>query len=127
MRTNLRIGKKIVLNGETLYQPDYYDDGITFGTIFKDYDAFYNNPDAVCYIPEAFFDDCDSETVEGEKFYRTDGYTRRNLELLLTADDGTSYKDEDGDVIDVENFFYGLLWACPETYFNEIVCEEEDV
>lgn len=109
------IGKKIVINGDTLYHPEYVDDGCTFGTLFKDEDAFTNNSDDICYIPEAYFDGEADAVIDGEEYFCVNGYTRKDLEELVEGE-----IDNDGDPIDVEYFFQSLMWCCPDTRLNEI-------
>lgn len=109
------IGKKKMIDGILWFSPEYYSDGCSFGTIFKDDDAFKNNPSDVCYIPESSFIDAPSIETEGETYYLVDGYSRTDLENLIGDN-----KDEDGNEIDVADFFCELTWACPETYLNEI-------
>ena len=110
------IGKKIAFKGETLYSPGYYDDGLAFGTVFKDEDAFKKRPDDVCYIPEHAFDDMEAVMKVGDDdFYRVDGYTRKDLELLIQDE-----VDWDGDPIDIEYFFFSLIWCYPETRLIEM-------
>ncbi len=114
------IGKKLELKGRTLYAPDFYNDGLTFGTIFKDEKAFREDKNAVCYIPEHAFDDAETVMVDGEKYYDAEGYTRADLEAMIVDDNGNpTYQDEDGDKLDIEYFFSILCWAYPETYLNE--------
>lgn len=109
-------GKKITINGETFYSQEYFSfDGLSYGMIFKDERAFYENPDEVCYIPEHAFDDAEEIVVNDETFYAVDGYTRENLEELIKNE-----VDEDGEPIDIEYFFNRLVWACPETYLEEM-------
>lgn len=110
------VGKKIVIDGETLYSPDFYYDGESFGTFFKDIVAFDNKRDEVCYIPEAHFaDEEPAAIIDGRKYYRVDGYTRNDLEELVRDE-----VDEDNEPIDVDYFFQSLLWCCPETRLSEI-------
>ena len=120
------IGKKIVLDGETLFAPEYHSDGSNFGTIFKDEKAFCNDPNAVCYIPEVIFEDAEKVVINGVDFYYVDGYTRAELEAMITDDGRPVYQDEDGDKLDIEHFFHSLLWAMPETYLNEYECSEPE-
>ena len=120
----MQIGNKITYNGEELYSPDMYDDGCTFGYIFKDEKAFVEDKTAICYIPEHAFDDVTPViTIDGNNYYRLDdvgGYTRDNLDALLHDDKGNLLTDEEGDEVSVEYFFSTLLWAYPETYFHEM-------
>lgn len=114
------IGEKAVLDGKTLFAPDYHSDGSNFGTIFKDEKAFREDRDAICYIPEHAFDDVEPITVNGKEFYDVDGYTRADLEALITDEEGALlYEDEEGAKLDIDHFFSILLWAYPETYLNE--------
>jgi len=110
------VGKKIVIDGETLYSPEYHDDGLTYGYVFKDYDAFQNSPDDVCYIPEhAFDDETPIVSSEGNDYYRVDGYTRKDLERLIAHE-----IDEDEEPIDIDYFFGSLMWCYPETRLAEM-------
>lgn len=121
-RKNLQIGLKSEFNGTTLYSPEYYDDGLSFGRVYKNYKAFYENPDEVCYVPESEFEDNpDVHEIDGRLFYEVQGYTRNDLELLSKPYDDEPYIDEDGNTIDAEAIFDGVWWQSPETYFNEIV------
>ena len=116
VKDGYKIGKKKVVDGETLYSPEYYDNGCCFGTIYKDSTAFYNNPDEVCYVPEHAFDFSSVAHVDGEdNYYVASGYTRRDLENLIEG-----CEDADGDSIDIEDFFDSLIWCCPETRLSEI-------
>lgn len=64
-----QIGKKIKVGEDVLISPDYYDDGLSFGTIFKDERAFYEQPDEVCYVPEAVFAEGHPEIINGKEYY----------------------------------------------------------
>ena len=121
-------GDKKFINGEWHYHPEYVDCGLEFGTIFKDVDAFDNDPDAVCYIPECSFDDSGitiSEfiIVDGRGYYPEHSlnvYTRKDLEALLKDDNGRYVVvDYEGEELHIEYFFEQLLWATPETYLFE--------
>ena len=124
----LKVGKKITIDGQDYYSRDYYDSGLSFGTFFKDEQAFNEDPDAVCYIPEYGFDnelgtgddEPETKTIDGEKFYPIDlisGYTRKDLEALVEGE-----VDCEGEPIEVEWFFNELTWMCPETRLYEIDC-----
>lgn len=109
-------GKKITIDGETYYTNEYYShDGMSYGYVYKDEKAFKENPKEVCYIPEHGFDDAEEIEINGETYYRVNGYTREDLEALVEGE-----IDEDGDAIDVEYFFDKLEWAFPETYLYEM-------
>lgn len=113
----LLIGQKIVRDGKTLYAPEYYDDGITDGDFFKDEKAFHEDRDAVCYIPEAYFEDeRPAAIVDDVVFFDVGayGYTRAQLEILVEGE-----VDEEGNPIKVEDFFGELLWQCPEVKLEE--------
>ena len=110
-----QIGEKITIVGTTYYAPGYYDDGWAFGRIYKDERAFYENPDEICYINEYAFEEADSIIVDGKAFYNADGFTRRNLEFIVE-----NTIDVDGLILHVEDFFCGLCWQSPETYYYEI-------
>lgn len=119
-----QIGSKLTHNGETLYSPDTYDDGLTCGCIFKDEKAFVEDKKAICYIPEHAFDEVEPVvSINGKDYFRLDdvsGFTREDLETLLHDDNGNLLTDEEGDEVSVEYFFSKLLWAYPETYFYEM-------
>jgi len=109
------IGEKITVYGQTYYAPGYYDDGWAFGRIYKDEQAFYENPDEICYIHEYAFEEADFIVANGKKFYCVGGFTRKDLEFLVK-----DTIDEDGRMLHVEDFFCGLNWQSPETYYYEI-------
>lgn len=114
----LLIGEKMSVNGDVLFRPGYYTNSMDFGTIYKDENAFYNEPDEVCYIPEGCFDKESVVFVGKERWYQTLGWSRRDLEWLI---DGSV--DEDGDPIDIESFFNSLTWCYPDTKLCEIEFE----
>lgn len=110
-------GKKATQDGQAFYQNEYYSfDGLSYGYIFKDEKAFKENPKEVCYIPEHAFDDAEEVIIDGETYYAVDGYTRESLEELIKGE-----VDEEGEPIEIEDFFNILEWAYPETYINEMV------
>lgn len=111
----LTIGKKITIGGMEFFQQGFYDDGITFGSIYKNERAFCEQPDEICYVPESSFDFGNLIIYNGEEYHDTGGYTRKDLELLLENED-----DCDGEAIDIEYFFDKLCWASPEVYLNEM-------
>lgn len=111
------VGKKIVLNGQTFFQNEYYSfDGLSYGYVFKDEKAFKENSKEVCYIPEHAFDDAEEVIIDGETYYAVDGYTRESLEELIKGE-----VDEEGEPIDIEDFFNHLEWAYPETALSEMI------
>ncbi len=114
-------GKKITIDGDIYYSNAYFFNGAEYGGIFKDEKAFKEDPKAVCYIPEHAFDDAEGIEVDGETYYDVTGYTREDLENLIEGE-----TDEEGDPIDIEHFFYNLLWAYPETYLSEITYNKKE-
>ena len=117
-------GNKKVIDGMTYYSQSECSDGMECGYVFKDYDAFNNRPNEVCYIPEHAFDDVKPIQIDGEDFYPAEElscYTRNDLERLLLDDDGKPlYTDADEDSVSVEWFFDSLFWCYPETKMNEL-------
>ncbi len=108
------IGKKISVNGIDYYQPDYSGEG----DVYKNEQAFEENPDEVCYIPEHAFDDLEPVMIDGAEYYEANGYTRNDLAELIG--DGI-FGDEEEDKWTVEQFFYiKCQWAYPETYIEEL-------
>lgn len=112
------IGNKITIEGVNYYRFDYYSNGGDYGTVFKDDDAFYNHPEEICYIPEHGIPyDYDPIEIEGELYYpenKIAGYTRLQLEHMLE-----DYVDDEGNKINVEDFYQNLVWECPETRLTE--------
>ena len=116
-------GSKIALNGVNYYSQESCSNGCDYGFVYKNEQAFHDDPDEVCYIPEHAFDDVIPIDVDGVDYYceeLLDCYTRRDLERMLLDDDGKPFLDEDGDPIDVESFFHSLFWCYPSTRLNEI-------
>lgn len=103
----LKIGEAKVVNGEVRIKPDYYDDGITDGVIFKDEDAYENDWSAVCYVPEFGFD---GNSPDNEGFYSEfDGYTHNDLLALC-----------EGNRERCDRLFHTeCLWAYPTTYLAD--------
>lgn len=114
------IGEKIFHDGEWLYHPETYDDGLTYGCIFKDEHAWENEPDTACYIPEHAFDDLEPIAIDGKDFYEVPGgciYTRKIIHTMITDTRNEPYYiDDDEEDINEDFFFSELLWAFPETY-----------
>lgn len=116
-------GNKIAINGVNYYSQESYSNGLDYGYVYRNEQAFHDDPDEVCYIPEHAFDDVIPIDVDGVDYYceeLLDCYTRRDLERMLLDDDGKPFLDEDGDPIDVESFFNSLFWCYPSTRLNEI-------
>lgn len=113
------IGEKRVINGETYYKPGYLDMGCNYGHVYKNEQAFKENPDEVCYIAEGAFKDAEPTIIDGEKFYHEDevgGDTRKTLEELC----------EPNDPWDVEELFQELVWTFPSTLILEW-CDAEQL
>lgn len=117
------IGNKITRDGKTYYCKDYTGEGF----IFKDEQAFENNTDDVCYIPEYGFADLDPAfTIDGEDYYevkRDNCYTRKDLEDLYNEwlEDHKEELEENGEYYPLEFIFGELDWMFPETYLNELI------
>ena len=107
----IKIGELKVVNGETFVKPDYFDDGLTSGNIFKDEEAYEKDWGAICYVPEATFI---GEKSDSDGFYNITGITHN--ELLDSCHGNREWCDA---------LFSQLKWACPETYLDEL--NEEDV
>lgn len=102
----LKVGEIKRIDGDVFVKRECYDDGLTFGYIFKDEEAYEKDWDAICYIPEACFEDTEPDE---DGFCCIDcGYSHNDLLSLC------NYNRELCDV-----FFYGCKWACPETYWGE--------
>lgn len=117
------VGNKISINGVNYYSQDVCSNGLEYGYVYKNEQAFHENPDEVCYIPEHAFDDVIPVEIDGTDYYCEElvgGYTRKDLELMLLDDNGNPLLDEDSDPIDVECFFDDLYWCYPETRLNEL-------
>lgn len=111
-------GERRMIDGVAHYSQSYRSDGMTYGYVYWNEQAFHEQPDEVCYIPEHGFDDATAVTVDGTDYYsaeEVDGYTRRDLEAMLEDE-----VDEDGDAITVEDFFQSLFWCYPETRLMEL-------
>ena len=78
------------------------------GYVFKDYDAYENDWDKVCYIPEI--------AAEGEYVEEENMYTHNDLLELCKDCEATrdNYSDE------CDYMFGELEWCCPETFLDEI-------
>lgn len=103
----LKIGELKVVNGETFVKPDYYDDGLVHGTIFKDAEAYAKDWDAICYVPE--YGVSGHESFNGGYYSNFDGYTHNDLLEMCN-----------GNRELCDYFFSKLLWAYPGTYMNEM-------
>ena len=111
-------GERRMIDGVAHYSQGYRSDGMTYGYVYWNEQAFMEQPDEVCYIPEHAFDDVQPVMVDGTDYYpaeEVEGYTRRDLEELVSGE-----TDEDGDAISVEVFFHSLFWCYPETRLQEL-------
>lgn len=104
MKDYVKIGNCVRKCGEYLVSCEYNADGLSFGTYFKDEEAYEKNWNAPCYTAEASFDHCDAVD---------DYYTHKQLLELC------NYNEEICDVM-----FQELNWMCPETWLHEF--EPED-
>lgn len=109
----LKVGDAKIVNGQVCIRPDYYDDGFTYGNIFKNAEAYENDWNAICYAPEYGFED---EEPDKESFYNLfEGFTHNDLLELC-------YGNREW----CDNLFYAqCLWAYPETYLVEDVGDED--
>lgn len=107
----LKVGETKVVNGEVCIKPDYFDDGLTCGTIFKDEETYDNDWYAVCYVPEYGFE---KENIDNEGFFQEfDGYTHNDLlELCMGNREWCDYLFHDQ-----------CKWAYPSTYIED---EDDD-
>jgi hypothetical protein len=104
-------GELKIVDGAYRFAPGYFDNGLAFGNIYKDVDAYEKDWDAVCYIPEHDFDDVKPDE---DGFFAIEGYTHNDLlDLCFGNREWCDY------------LFHRLEWACPETYINEF--EDEDI
>lgn len=103
----LKVGEAKIVNGEVCIKPDYFDDGLTYGTIFKDEEAYDNDWNAVCYVPEYGFE---KASIDDEGLFQEfDGYTHNDLlELCMGNREWCDYL-----------FHSRCKWAYPSTYIEE--------
>lgn len=102
----LKLGELQIRDGASFVKREVFDDGLTFGSIFKDEEAYEKDWDAICYIPEAFFADIEPDK---DGFYQIDGgYTHNDFLRLCN-----------GNRELCDDFFQQCVWACPETYWHE--------
>ena len=111
-KTYLKIGKSKVVDGQVLFKPDCYDNGLSFGNIFKDEEAYDNDWSATCFVPEYAFDGVDADD---EGFYEVAGYSHNDLLAICNGN------REMCDWL----FHDKLIWAYPETYMDEL--DDEDL
>lgn len=97
------IGSSILIKGRIYYLKGEADEGIAY----KDYDAFKNYPDKICYIPEY----AGEEKIEGSLAVPStseDCYTHNMLLELCEGNENLCL-----------NLFYSLDWCYPETKLAE--------
>lgn len=100
------IGKIKYVDGQLWVNPEYLTDGITYGVVYKNYKAYFDNWDEVCYVPEHGYQK-DSKDKDGY-YHECDGYTHNDLLALC------GYNREFCDYL-----FDNLMWAYPETHLVE--------
>lgn len=97
------------------YEPEYRAEGC----VYKNEEAFVNNPDEICYIAEHAFDDIEGDymTVEEAK---VEGETRKTIAEQIAADYKEEYMltDEQLDCC-TKCVFHDLDWSCVGTYITE--------
>ena len=103
----LKVGENKIVEGEIYIRPDYYDNGLDQGIIFKDAEAYEKYWDAICYVPEYGVSDCEPD--ENGFYHEFDGYTHNDL---LDKCNGNR------ELCDY--LFSNLSWTYPDTYMNEI-------
>ena len=111
----LMIGERILIGDREYFSPDYWNDGLSYGTFFKDERAFVERPDSVCYVPESHFEDRDPIFIRKRDFYCVDGYSRNQLQDLIV-----SWSDFYGGTCDIRYLFDSLTWMSPDTRLNEM-------
>lgn len=105
----LKVGELKVVDGTTYVKPDFYDDGLVSGCIFKDEEAYEKDWGKPCYIAESEFMDCECDE---NGFYKlSDLYATTHIHLLDCCWQNRELCDY---------MFSKLLWANEDTYFNEM-------
>ena len=124
------VGQKIYENTTLVgFQAAASEDGF----IFKDEDAFENNPDEICYIPEHAWDEVeDSRGIMSVELARALGETRNTIKSQIRESYAEDYMLTDKQIDHVaENLFSIFDWACVDTYLAEnfeiedIICGSE--
>lgn len=109
----LKVGELKVVGDAILIKPGYYNNGLDFGRIFKDEEAYGKDWDAICYVPEYAFKDA---TADDEGFaIDFDGVTHNQLLDMCCGN---------RELCDYF-FFSKLMWAYPDTYMDE--WDDEDI
>lgn len=106
----LKIGRCREVDGEIQYKPEYHSDGISYGYIFKDEEAYEKDWGATCYISEYAFEN----ELEDGFFSETFGYSHNDLLRLCNGN---------RELCDC--LFNKMCWAYPETYLDEY--DDEDL
>ena len=111
-----KFGKKEKYKGQWRYSGDWYSDGMAYGTIYKNYSAFYEpwrykNPNEIVYIPEYGFPEERTERVTEDELQSS--YTRQAL-IDLTGSEAIA-----GELFNM------LAWQHPESLWDEL-CEDSD-
>lgn len=99
------------------------------GFIFKDEDAFKNNSDEICYIPEHAWDDVEDEHgIMSVELAKALGETRNTIRQQVKDAWGEDYMltDEQIDYL-TEDVFHLADWACISTYLTENYVIEESI
>lgn len=103
----LKIGERKYANeNERLLKRGYYDNGLDYGYIFKDEEAYEKDWDEVCYVPEA---EWDYSKPDEEGFYPEITGDTHNTLLALCF----------GNREWCDSLFDRCRWACAETYIQE--------
>lgn len=103
INSNNIIGECIQVDNKTYYLKGASNEGY----IYKDYNAFKNEPDKVCYIPE-YADEVEIGEHSAVPADSEDCYTKKKLLELCH-----------GNKKLCEDLFSDLEWTYPETLLNE--------
>lgn len=113
------VGWRVEADGKTYYIGEYDMQGV----IYKD-DTAYKTGKGVCYIPEYGFDNSEqnmgelfeldakhmvADTIEGNPYCTTHGYTRQDFEDLV-----------EGSPVNAEALYEMVDWQSPESLFYEL-------
>ena len=120
------VGQKIYENTNLIgFQASASNEGF----IFKDEDAFKNNPDEICYIPEHAWDDVEDEHgIMSPELAKKLGETRNTIRQQIKDAWGEDYMltDEQIDYF-AWDVFRIAEWACISTYLTENYVIEESI
>lgn len=112
-RVEATVGYKIYDGNNNLigFEPDTYGEG----RFYKDDEAFRDNPDAPCYIPEFAFEDTGFVSIEDESIE-----TRNTIREQIKYEFAEDYclTDEQVDYFTF-NLYEIAEWAYIETYISE--------